>query len=99
MAIDDFDAMGVALLPNETNAPLPVDAKAPPALAVARQELQAIAGRNAQGFHPLCRVNQTKLAPGGAYCGLGAKVISKRRAPADGFSICMRKPVVSLGAS
>jgi len=47
VVVDDFDVLGVAALPAEADAVLVVDADAVLPLAVARQFLQSVAGRDA----------------------------------------------------
>ena len=48
MIVNDFHVMGISLAPDETNAPLVVDANAVPSGAIALEHLQPIAWRHAQ---------------------------------------------------
>ena len=48
--------------PSKTDAPLAVDPDGPLALALALQSLKLIAGRNAQVFHHIGRLDHLQLA-------------------------------------
>jgi hypothetical protein len=48
VVVDDFDVIGVAAMPPETNSPLIVDTDAVPAFAIALQGFEPIGGRYAQ---------------------------------------------------
>jgi hypothetical protein len=58
MIVDEFDVMRFALSPNETYAPLIVDADRVLPFPIARQRFEAISRRHAQVFEASYRVEQ-----------------------------------------
>jgi hypothetical protein len=53
MIIDDFDVLGRAFSPNETDSPLIVDSDTVLAFPVARQSLHPVPGNRCQIFQPI----------------------------------------------
>jgi hypothetical protein len=64
VVIDDFDGVGAALAPHETQAPLIVDTDAVLSFPVSAQGLKAIPGWNPQVIQSVSRVQHFQLAPG-----------------------------------
>jgi hypothetical protein len=62
MVVDDLHVIRAAVMSDEAQAPLVVDADTVLALAITAQRLEAIAGRNFQVFHPVSSVEHLKLA-------------------------------------
>jgi len=61
--VTNLDALGVAVLPHEADAPLVVDADAVLPAAIARQRFQPVRRRNAQIIKTLCGIQHPQLAP------------------------------------
>ena len=64
MVVDDFDFMRGAILPDETDSPLTVDADAVLACSVTSEGFQAIARRNTEGVELGRCVQHQQLPPG-----------------------------------
>src|SRR5437762_13703735 len=70
MVVHDLHAVGVAVLPDEADAPLVVDADAVLPRPVALQRLEPVAGRHSQRIEPSRGVKLRQLAPRhGMQCG------------------------------
>src|SRR5687767_14025875 len=65
VVVDDFDFVGMALSPDETDAPLIVDPDRMLPAAVASQGFEAIGRWNAQIGEALRRIEQTQPTQGG----------------------------------
>lgn len=67
MVIHDFNIIGIAVFPSKTNTPLPIDADAVLAGAVAVQRLKPVAGQGHKVLDGFCIVQnfQTPLGLGG----------------------------------
>src|SRR5205085_10255356 len=64
VVVDDFDFVGMAISPDETDPPLVVDADRMLPAAIAFQRFETIGGRNAKIGKALRRIEQTQLAQG-----------------------------------
>jgi hypothetical protein len=63
--IDDFDIVGPAICPPETDAELVIDSHAPLPGTIARELLQPVCARGAHVFESLRQVELLELAQGG----------------------------------
>ena len=61
MVVDDFDIVGVPVLPCEAEPPLIVDPDAPCAQTISRKRLQTVAGWHSQIFESLSRVQEEQF--------------------------------------
>ena len=64
MVVNDFDIVGIAVVPIETYSPLIVDPNAVEVSTVALQSLQAVAGRDSKVVEVLCVANDHQLSLG-----------------------------------
>src|ERR1043165_9070758 len=64
VVVDDLDFVGMALSPDETDAPLIVDADRVLAAAASSQCFEAVGGRNPKIGQALRSIEQTQLAQG-----------------------------------
>lgn len=62
MVVNDFDFVGIAVPPEEADAPLVIDPDAVPTFAVAFQGFQAIRGRNTKIFQDRRGIEHAELA-------------------------------------
>lgn len=58
MIIDNFSLPGIAVLPSKANAPLPIDTYAVLPLALAGENFEPVAGRNAQIIKRGCGIQE-----------------------------------------
>jgi hypothetical protein len=66
VVIDDFDIVGPAFCPPETDAELVIDTHAPLPGTITRKLLQPVCGRGTHVLESLCQVELLELAQGGA---------------------------------
>jgi hypothetical protein len=67
VVIDDFDIVGPAFCPSETDAELVIDTHAPLPGTITRKLLQPVCGRGAHVFESLRQVELLELAQGGTF--------------------------------
>jgi hypothetical protein len=67
VVIDDFDIVGSAFCPPETDAELVIDTHAPLSGAITRKFLQSVCGRGTHVFDTLRQVELLELAQGGTF--------------------------------
>ena len=67
MVIDDFDIVGAAFCPPETDAELVIDSHTPLPGTITRKLLQPVCGRGAHVFESLCQVGLLEFAQSGTF--------------------------------
>ena len=63
MVIDDLNVMGIAVKPDEADAPLVIDTNAIRPRAIAFQQFKLVSGRHAKIPQPQCPMQVQKLPP------------------------------------
>ena len=89
MVIDEFNLVGIAVLPDEAHAPLVVDPDAVLAEAIVDESLQLVTGRHGQSFQSGRGIDLEEL-PERNPLGVGAKPLGGS-APEDILGVTITK--------